>query len=179
MSKVSIVGDPSGTGTFTISAPNGNTDRVASFKHLLEYSNGELYWNENAPIKVRGKRAGFVNAKGYSKIELNGKKYGAHQIVFAMHHGYIPSCIDHINGIKNDNRIENLRSATKIQNGYNRSSTSGCKNVTYRNDTKNWRVTLRLNNRSCSFGSYKDKELAELVACEARSKYHGEFANHV
>ena len=179
MSKISIQGAATGTGVFTLASPATNTDRVASFKHLLEYSNGELYWNENAPIKVRGKRAGFVNAKGYSKIELNGKKYGAHQIVFAMHHGYIPHCIDHINGIKNDNRIENLRSATKAQNGYNRSSTRGCKNVTYRHDTKNWRVTLRLNNRVCSFGSYKDKELAELVACEARAKYHGEFANHV
>lgn len=149
------------------------------FESLFKYDNGNLYWTDKAPQKVRGKLAGAVNKKGYRKIECGGKKYGAHQIVFALHHGYIPECIDHINGIKDDNRIENLRAATKVQNGYNRAGFSDSKNVTYRKDTKNWRVCMQVNGKFRSFGSYKDKELAELVAHEARVKHHGEFANHV
>jgi hypothetical protein len=166
MSKVAIQGNASGTGTFTISA-------------LFSYRDGDLYWSDLANQKVRGKLAGSVNEKGYRKIEVNGKKYGAHQIVFALHHGYIPDCLDHINGIKDDNRIENLRPATKSQNGYNRAGFSDSKNVTYRKDSKSWRGMMQVDGKCRSFGSYKDKELAELVAHEARIKHHGEFANHV
>jgi len=153
------------------------------FKELFNYINGELHWSDNAPQKVRGKLAGSINSKGYRKIECGGKKYGAHQIVFALHHGYIPEYVDHINGDKADNRIENLREATKAENGYNRTNlptnTSGMKNVSYRKDTNNWRVSLRVNGKHTSFGSYDDPELADLVAHEARATYHGDFANHV
>lgn len=178
MSLVKIQGNASGTGEFTIAAPNSNTD-LSKFNKLFKYVDGELYWSDLASRKVRQKLAGAINKKGYRKIEYNGKKYGAHQIVFAMHHGYIPDFIDHINGIKSDNCIENLRPATKCQNGYNRVGFSDCKNVSYRKDTKKWRVLLRVDGKSKFFGSYEDKELAELVAHEARLKYHGEFANHV
>jgi len=149
------------------------------FESLFKYDNGNLYWTDQAPQKVRGKLAGSVNEKGYRKVDCGGKKYGVHQIVFALHHGYIPECIDHINGIKDDNRIENLRAATKAQNGYNRAGFSDSKNVSYRKDSKNWRVCMKVDGKYRSFGSYKDKELAELVAYEARAKHHGEFANHV
>jgi hypothetical protein len=152
---------------------------TAVFADSFVYSNGDLYWSNNVTHKMCGKLAGAVNKKGYRKIEFNARKYGAHQIIFALHHGYIPEFIDHINGIKHDNRIENLRAATKAQNGYNRAGFSDCKNVSYRKDTKNWRVCLRVNGKPKYFGSYKDKELAALVAHEARLKYHGEFSNHV
>lgn len=152
------------------------------FSNLFEYRNGHLYWTQNAPIKVRGKLAGSMNSRGYWKVMIDGKRYGAHQIVFAMHHGHIPAFIDHINGDKSDNRIENLRPATKSQNGYNRKidagNTSGAKNVSYRADTKKWRVDLRVNGKAICVGSYEDFDLAELVAIEAREKYHGRFANH-
>jgi len=180
MSSVSIQGNASGTGIFTIASPNSNTNKL--FSDLFEYENGILHWTQNAPRKVRGKVAGGINTKGYVKVSIQNKRYGAHQIVFAMHHGYIPEFIDHINGIKSDNRIENLRVVTKSENGYNRkqlpNNTSGAKNVSYRADTNKWRVDVRVNGKSRCFGSYDDFELADLVAIEARNKYHGKFANH-
>jgi hypothetical protein len=149
---------------------------------MLEYKNGELYWTSNASVKMRGKLAGSLNNRGYRKIEINGKKYGAHQIVFALHNGYIPEVLDHINNNPSDNRIENLRAATKSENGYNRkqilSNTSGAKNVSYRQDTNKWRVDIRIDGKPFCFGSYDDFDLADLVATEARNKYHGQFKNH-
>jgi hypothetical protein len=153
-------------------------ENASHFSKIFKYVDGQLYWTDLGPIKVRRKLAGSINEKGYKKIEYGGKKYGAHQIVFAMHHGYIPHFVDHINGIKSDNRIENLRAATRCQNGYNRAGFGDCKNVSYRKDSKKWRVLLRVNGKTKFFGSYEDKELAELVAYEAREKYHGRFANH-
>lgn len=152
------------------------------FQNVFEYRDGNLYWTNNGPIKMRGKLAGTINERGYVKVSVADKRYGVHQIVFAMHNGYIPENIDHINGNKSDNRIENLRPATKAQNGYNRklppNNTSGAKNVSYRADTNKWRVDVRVDGKSHCFGSYEDFDLAELVAIEARNKYHGKFANH-
>jgi hypothetical protein len=99
-----------------------------------------------------------------------------------MHHGYLPYHVDHINGIKNDNRIENLRPASKAENSYNsklkKNNTSGIKSVRWNKINKVWMVTLGVNGKAKYFGSFKDIELAELVAIEARNKYHGQFANY-
>ena len=184
MSKIALTPNATGTGVFTISSPATNTDRtLLALFEVFEYRKGDLYWTAAAAHKVRGKIAGAIHKNGYRKIEFADRKYGAHQIVFALHYGYIPNFIDHINSNKSDNRIENLRVATKSQNGYNRGknacNTSGCKNVYYRTDTKNWRVSMKVSGKHKCFGSYADKETAELVAYEARNKYHGEFANHV
>ena len=178
MSSIAVKGADTGTGVFTIESPATNTDFASRF----DYVDGKLYWKANANQKVRFKEAGFVTKKGYRKVEFDGRKYGTHQIVFALHHGYIPNAVDHINTDKLDNRIENLREADRCQNGYNRgmtaSNTSGIKNVAYRADSDKWRVTLRVDGRTKSFGSYFDIELAELVSFEARDKWHGEYANH-
>lgn len=55
-------------------------------------------------------------------------------------------------------------------------STSGIKNVSYRKDANKWGVRLSIKGSYKSFGSYDDKELAELVATLAREKYHGDYA---
>lgn len=141
---------------------------------LLKYSDGKLYW------KSSGKEAGSLNVDGYIRVQVKNTRYAAHRLIFYIHHGYMPNVIDHINGIKSDNRIENLRSADYHKNGMNQKlhidNTSGCKNV-FRQNNK-WCVRLRINGKNTWFGGYEDIELAELVAIEARNKHHKEFANH-
>jgi len=151
---------------------------------LFEYRDGKLFWKvDRGAKKCKGQEAGSRTRDGYRVIHVSNLigHMTAHRVIWLMHNGELPSIIDHINGVKTDNRIENLRPASKSQNAYNTPSAtniSGSKNVSWRSDTETWRVTMTIDGRKKSFGNYKDFELADLVAHEARCKYHGKFANH-
>jgi hypothetical protein len=88
--------------------------------------------------------------------------------------------LDHIDGIRHNNKIENLRECSFSENGFNKKltnkNTSGYKNVVWSKQRKKWRVQMRAYGKNLSFGFYDDIELASLVAEEAREKYHKEFA---
>jgi hypothetical protein len=148
---------------------------------LFDYNEGQLYWKvDRGTNKMKGKRAGCLY-KGYIRIRLHDVKYGEHQLVWLYHHGEMPQQIDHINNDGRDNRIENLRIATPLQNNQNatirKDNTTGIKGVCKGYKDK-WQVHVRINGKKHYFGSYDDIEFAELVAIEARNKYHGIFANH-
>lgn len=150
---------------------------------MLEYRDGELYWKKPNTNRLKpGDKAGSMSNCGYHHTMVKGTLYKTHRLIFLMFYGYLPECVDHINCITTDNRIENLRAATKAENCRNsrkqRDTKSGIKNVHWRGQAKMWRVQLTLNNKAVRIGMFKDKELAELVAYEAREKYHGKFANH-
>lgn len=154
-------------------------------KNLFDYFDGNLIWKTSSARRVKvGDIAGGTNGKKqpYKRIRVNGKRYLAHRLIFLWHHGYMPEIIDHINGNVEDNRIENLRSATKSQNGINSkkpsNNTSGNKNVYWYSAGKKWEVRLTSQKKVFYFGRFEDYELAELVALEARDKYHGKFANN-
>jgi hypothetical protein len=155
---------------------------VQRLKELFEYRNGVLYWKEDrGSQKCKGKPAGG-KTNGYLKLrvrELGGSMF-VHRVIFALHQGYFPQEVDHINGDKLDNRIENLREVSRAQNRMNvrkmRSNKSGCKNVYPHKDK--WGVKIAINKRSVYLGLYDDIELADLVAHAAREKYHGVYANH-
>lgn len=141
---------------------------------LFEYRDGRLYWRKNK------KRAGYITPQGYLRIGHNYESTFAHRLIFILHHGYSPEFVDHIDGDKLNNRIENLRAVTRSQNQCNarlrKDSFTGLKNVTrHRNK---WQVRIRFNNKLTHIGTFDDLELAEFVASEYRDKYHGEFARH-
>lgn len=99
-----------------------------------------------------------------------------------MHHGYLPDVIDHIDGDILNNKIENLRPATHTQNMRNTKlssrNNSGVKGVNWDKKSNKWRVHISVDGKTKTFGRFKDMELAELIAIEARDKYYGEFARH-
>jgi hypothetical protein len=150
-------------------------------KQLFEYRNGELYWKTGQRTSVLGKKAGTLKNKYYS-VQINGKIYRNHRIIFLMHHGFFPVQVDHINGDTLNNCIENLRAATTFGNNQNRkkssNNTSGHKGVVWHKGKKKWQVQMSVNNKYKCFGSFDNLELADLVAQEVRDKYHGKFANH-
>ncbi len=132
----------------------------------------------------KGQEAGYT-VEGYTYITIDRKAYPAHHLVWMWFYGELPKVghdLDHINMQRNDNRVENLRLVTRSQNMYNtnahKDNPSGIKNVSFRKDTGKWSVRVSVSGKYKSFGSYDDKELAELVAHEVREKYHGEHVCH-
>jgi hypothetical protein len=149
---------------------------------LFEYRDGALYWKVTANARApAGAKAGTFNShSGRFYVRANKKRYLRSRLIFFMHHGWFPDEVDHVDGVRDNDRVENLRAATASENQCNkrrlRNNTSGFKNIRFK--AKKWNVELKLNNKNYYFGRYDDLELAELVAMEARNKYHGAFANH-
>jgi hypothetical protein len=154
----------------------------ATLLNLFEYKNGKLYWKNCARPLFNGKEAGAESGHGYRKVCLYGKQLYAHRIIYMMHHGYSPKTIDHIDGNGANNAIENLREATTSQNMMNslfkKKTYSGCRNVSYNKARQKWCVYIKVQGKPIFCGSYKDLELADLVAQEARNLYFGQFARH-
>jgi hypothetical protein len=152
-------------------------------KQLFKYRDGELYWKNSPAHSVRiGQKAGTLKPTGYYQIKIKEKKYLNHRLIFLMYHGYLPKILDHIDGNRANNKIENLREVTLVQNQHNRkinkNNSSGVKGVSWRKLVNKWEVKICVNNKRKHLGFFADLELAELVAQEARNKYHGSFANH-
>ncbi len=148
-----------------------------------EYLKSKYTYDETTGIfrnKKSGRKIGYVNHE-YVKIDIGCKSYSAHRLAWLYVYGEFPKLhLDHINGVKDDNRICNLRQATRFENlrntGKNKRNTSGAKNVYYHKPTNKWQVRVSIDGKSKHLGLFDDFELADLVAIEARNKYHGEFA---
>lgn len=114
---------------------------------MLRYdaTTGDFFWRITPSRNTRiGQRAGRVHYKyGYIQISIRGKRYQAHRLAWLYCHGKWPvGQIDHINRIRDDNRIANLRPATRSQNQANRSlqanNTSGFKGVVFHKQIGKW-----------------------------------------
>ena len=152
-------------------------------KNLFDYRDGVLYWKIQPSNCVQvGDKAGALTGKGYLQTGINGKNYKNHRVIFLMHYGFLPAEIDHIDGNRTNNNIENLREATRSENNCNArtraDNTSGVIGVCWHKRDKIWQVRISVYGKEKYFGRYDNLEQAKLVAIELRSKYHGEFARH-
>ena len=152
-------------------------------KSLFDYQDGQLIRKKNGKVVVCSPTKGHR----YLRLYINGAPRSLHRMIYLWHHGSLPKVLDHIDGNRENNRIENLREVTQQQNCLNRkhksTSTSPYKNV-YRASManpdwqKNWVVSITVEGKRKYIGSFEDIELADLVAQEARDKYHGQYARH-
>ena len=149
-------------------------------KEFLEkrffYRNGELYYKDNSQ-----RVAGSINKLGYCQIHIKGKTYLAHRLIWFMFYSTLPETIDHINRNRSDNRIENLKAATKAENLRNLSvkarNTSGIPGVSRRGANGKWRGQVCLNGKTYSAGSFSNKEDCSKAVLLLRQKLHGEFCS--
>jgi len=150
---------------------------------LFEYKDGNLIWKVRCGCRGKiGEVSGTIKTNGYRVIIINYKNYRAHRLIWIFHNGDITtsSQVDHINQIKHDNRIENLRLATNSQNNSNRpkrkDNKSGFKGVSWHKLKKKWQAFITHNNKTIYLGCFTTPELAHDAYIAAAAKLQGEFA---
>ena len=161
-------------------------ERIMLTKELaeqrFEYRDGALYWKAKTADRVKiGERAGCDHGDGYRVISINNKRYLEHRIIFLMHNGYLPACLDHADGDRSNNRIENLREASLSQNGQNRSvsrNASGVKGVYFNAKRNRYQAQIWVDGKSKSLGCYENIDDAAKAVSKARAELHGKFANN-
>lgn len=143
------------------------------------YYKGNLYaTNTNRMVKV-----GWIGDKGYVKVSKCGRQFRAHRLIWIMHNGPIPAgmYIDHIDNVKHNNLLSNLRLATKTNNNCNvakrKDNTTGLKGVSSARKGKVWRAQINVNKKRIHLGYFTTPELASSVYNAAVLTYHTSFAN--
>lgn len=132
-------------------------------KECLHYDpdTGLFYRKKKTSNNMKvGQVAGHNHIEGYLELSLFGKKYLCHRLAWLYMTGTIPdSDIDHINGVRNDNRFQNLRVANRSQNmmntGLRANNTSGFKGVSLDKKTGKWEAYTKVNYKKISFGLFK------------------------
>jgi hypothetical protein len=156
------------------------------FEDVLRYEpdTSKFFWLMARPRKTRaGDPAGHLNKKGYIEIRYNHITYQAHRIAWYLHTGQdpYPLGLDHVNGERADNRINNLRLATPAQNAKNmrkrEGTTSTYKGVSWHRKSGKWQAQIRVDGRSMYLGCHDSQLDAHLAYCAAAARLHGEFAN--
>lgn len=153
-------------------------------KSLLDYrpETGEFFWLANRGGRIKaGSRAGSLDTYRYVQIKFKGRLYFAHRIAWLLMHGREPDGdLDHINGNRSDNRIANLRPATRVQNCQNMAlrsdSSSGLKGVS--RHQKKYQARIRLNKNLIHLGYFETPEAAHEAYRKAAAEYFGEFARY-
>ena len=151
-------------------------------KSILDYDKetGDFTWKVEKGIRNRlGSIAGTLS-QGYMRIEINGKKYMAHRLVWLYTYGYFPKdSIDHMNNKREDNRLINLREATNQQNAFNRgkhsNNTSGFIGVCWNINANKYIAKCGYNGSKYYLGYFDDPAEASKVYQEFTKKLYAEF----
>lgn len=131
---------------------------------------------------LAGKEAGHQEPRGYRNVMHKKKMYKAHRLIWLYVHGKFPEGeIDHINGIRNDNRIANLRDVAHLENQRNRNANSnnasGVGGVGWSKNAGKWRAGIQVDGSAKHLGYFDDIEDAAQARKAAEVKY-GFHPNH-
>ena len=150
-------------------------------KELFTYDNG-IFTRINALKTGQGNKLGWTDPKGYRRIQIGNIAYAEHHLVWLYHYGIIPIQIDHINRVKHDNRVENLRLATTTENCRNqslsRNNTSGQSGVTLCKTTKRWRARINIDGGIRKHIGWFGKYIDAVTARKEAEVIHGYSITH-
>lgn len=144
---------------------------------------GTFTWRINMSRKVRaGRPAGSLRPTGYIGIGIDGSVYQAHRLAWFYVHGEWLACDpDHRNLVRTDNRLDNLRPATRSQNmangGRRVSNVSGYKGVSYSRTAKRWVAQITKDYQNHYLGLFDTPEAAHATYVKKARELFGEFAN--
>ena len=155
-------------------------------KMYLEYypQTGDFAWRQNRQKHLIGVEAGSATDQGYIRICIEQQSYKAHRLAWLYVYGYMPEGpVDHINNVRIDNRICNLRIATQKDNIRNsivrKAKKSGLlKGVSYYKQRPNQFVAqIRIEGKQHKLGVFDSEQAAHEAYCEKAKQHFGEFAN--
>lgn len=135
-------------------------------------------WN----TRYAGKPANYIHKLGYVVVRLFGRAYKGHRVAYAIHYGRWPTLqIDHINGVKTDNRIANLREVDNQTNARNtkihRHNTSGFSGIYWHKRDRKWIARIGTTKAGSFIGAFKNLDDA-IAARKAAEKQYGFHPNH-
>lgn len=148
---------------------------AARLRELVNYNpdTGLMTWKISRNQKaLAGTEVGHQEAKGYRSACIDGKDFKVHRLAWLYVYGQWPkNQIDHLNQIKDDNRIVNLRDVTNSQNQLNikikSNNTSGLRGVHFDSRAKTWRAQISRNGVRQTLGSFDTKEKAATARATA------------
>jgi len=151
---------------------------IERLRQVLRYEpeTGDFYWiHRDTDQKKLGLNASIVRSHGYLNICIDSQYYYTHRLAWFYVHGEWPKVIDHINGDKTDNRIENLRSVDQrcnVQNvlkvrKHNDSGVLGARKTKY-----GFQTSVRIDGKNHYLGHYKTAEEAHNVYLKAKRELH-------
>lgn len=156
-----------------------------SLRLLFDYdSSGALKWRVSRNGRIRpGSHAGCVSVRlNRCLVRTLGRLHFRYRLIWIWHNGQIPSGmqVDHINRNSLDDRIGNLRLATRSQNmmnaGARKTNKCGLKGTSWCKKTKKWRAATRFDGKHRTLGYFSTPSEAHAAYCEFVTKRHGEYA---
>jgi hypothetical protein len=148
-------------------------------REVLNYDapTGVFTWRIKLSRKtVVGRKAGSTKPSGYVSIRIDTSGYYAHRLAWCYVYGSWPEEeIDHINGLRADNRISNLRQASRKQNMENRvqaTGSSGYRGVCWLEANQKWRASIVHNRKNIYLGLFETAEEASDAYNQAASHFH-------
>jgi hypothetical protein len=142
-------------------------------KCRLAIEKGYTYNPETGLIYNKKNKIIINKYDGYSRFQLHdgNKSYNlrGHQFAWYFIYKQAVNELDHINGIRDDNRICNLRSVNRQQNNWNRVNAKG---YHWHKSSNKWAAQIRLNSKAFHLGLYNTEEEARNAYLQAKEKYH-------
>jgi hypothetical protein len=158
-------------------------DAVTRLRDGLSYdpATGVFTWLVDAGPRKAGDRAGAVMPNGYRRIAYQGVRYEEHRLAWLFTHGRWPEAlIDHINRDPGDNRLCNLREATRSQNAANKKAhstgRSGLKGASFHKPTGRWQAQIMRDGKKRFLGLFDTAEDAHAAYVVAARAEFAEFA---
>lgn len=153
---------------------------AARLRELLDYNQetGIFTWKVRRAAVKAGAQANSKNQKGYIGICVDKKHYKAHRVAWLFVYGSWPDGeIDHINGVKDDNRISNLRAVPKSLNQQNQrqarsDSSSGLLGVSWYSAGNKWKADIRVDGKKKHLGYFHCKDTAHQAYLSAKRQMH-------